>query len=175
MWVPMSSPDREALLSGLSTVLWRERQLLELLLFKLVEEQMVLAAGADRWLPRATREVELVVEQVRVAELGREVEVGALTAALGVGGGVSLRELITLVEDPWPEILTKHREAFLELTREIGDAAEHNRELLHRAHAATRQALAWIEGGAPAEPATYTSAGAADTGGRGHHLLNWAI
>lgn len=171
----MTGPDREALLSALSTVLWRERQLLELLLFKLVEEQMVLAAGADRWLPRATREVELVVEQVRVAELGREVEVGALTGALGLGEGVTLRELIALVDDPWPEILTKHREAFLELTREIGDTADRNRELLGRAQAATRQALAWLEAAAPVEPATYTAAGAADTGSRGHHLLNWAI
>ena len=37
-------------LSDVSNILWRERQLLELLVFKLEEEQLVLAAGRSRWL-----------------------------------------------------------------------------------------------------------------------------
>ena len=37
-------------LSDVSNILWRERQLLELLVFKLEEEQLVLAAGRNRWL-----------------------------------------------------------------------------------------------------------------------------
>ena len=37
-------------LSDVSNILWRERQLLELLLFKLEEEQLVLASGRARWL-----------------------------------------------------------------------------------------------------------------------------
>ena len=34
----------------LSQILWRERELLDTLLFKLEEEQMVLASGRTRWL-----------------------------------------------------------------------------------------------------------------------------
>ena len=34
-------------LSEVSNILWRERQLLELLVFKLEEEQLVLAVGPD--------------------------------------------------------------------------------------------------------------------------------
>src|SRR5438045_4734995 len=37
-------------LAELSSILWRERDMLELLLFKLEEEQLVLAAGRTRWL-----------------------------------------------------------------------------------------------------------------------------
>ena len=61
----------------LSAVLWRERQLLELLLFKLEEEQLVLSSGRTRWLGHATREVEQVLDQIRTAELGRSMEADA--------------------------------------------------------------------------------------------------
>ena len=39
-------------LAELSNVLWRERELLEMLLFKLESEQLVLAAGRTHWLAR---------------------------------------------------------------------------------------------------------------------------
>src|SRR5215212_6463380 len=64
--------------ADVSTVLWRERELLELLLFKLEEEQLVLTSGRSRWLGHATREVEMVVAQIREAELARAVLVDAL-------------------------------------------------------------------------------------------------
>ncbi|HUX71839.1 MAG TPA: flagellar protein FlgN, partial [Cellulomonadaceae bacterium] len=41
-------------LMQLSDVLWQERHLLELLLFKLEEEQMILTSGRTRWLGHAT-------------------------------------------------------------------------------------------------------------------------
>ena len=37
-------------LSEVSNILWRERRLLELLVFKLEEEHLVLASGRTRWL-----------------------------------------------------------------------------------------------------------------------------
>ena len=58
-------------LSELSDVLWTERRLLELLLFKLEEEQLVLTSGRTRWLAHATREVETVLDQIRDAELAK--------------------------------------------------------------------------------------------------------
>ena len=47
--------------NDLSTFLWHERELLELLIFKLEEEQLLLTAGKTKWLQHATREVEQVV------------------------------------------------------------------------------------------------------------------
>ena len=46
-------------LADFCRILWRERELLELLLFKLEEEQLVLASGRGRWLAHATHEVEV--------------------------------------------------------------------------------------------------------------------
>jgi hypothetical protein len=62
-------------LSDVSNILWRERQLLELLVFKLEEEQLVLAAGRSRWLSHATREVETILGEIKKVELDRAVEV----------------------------------------------------------------------------------------------------
>ena len=65
------------MLNEVSTVLWRERQLLELLVFKLEEEQLLLNAGKARWVNHASREVEIVLDQLRAAELLRAVKVEA--------------------------------------------------------------------------------------------------
>lgn len=64
--------------SDVSNILWRERQLLELLQFKLEVEQSLLAAGRTRWLGHATREIEMLIEEVKQTELARAVEVSAL-------------------------------------------------------------------------------------------------
>jgi hypothetical protein len=71
-------------LREVSAILWRQRHLLELLLFKLDEEQLVLVAGRTRWLPRATREVEMVLEEIRQTELERALEVSRVALDLGL-------------------------------------------------------------------------------------------
>jgi hypothetical protein len=70
-------------LADLSSILWREREMLELLLFKLEEEQLVLAANRGRWLAHATREVELVLDQIRRTEVVRAAEVEAVAPSSG--------------------------------------------------------------------------------------------
>ncbi len=117
-------------LADLSSILWREREMLELLLFKLEEEQLVLAGGRTRWLAHATREVELVLDQIRSTEVMRAMEVEAIAVELGVGPNPSLTELAEAVGPPWQELLRQHRRAFLTLTTEITGLAEANRDLL---------------------------------------------
>ncbi|WP_295656323.1 flagellar export chaperone FlgN, partial [uncultured Nocardioides sp.] len=107
----------------LSLILWRERELLELLLFKLEEEQLLLAAGRSRWLGHATREVEMVLEEIRRAELGRAVEVEAVAVELGLAPDVSLRELSEQAPAPWNDILREHRNAFMTASAEISALA----------------------------------------------------
>ena len=75
-------------LNELSGVLWRERQLLELLLFKLEEEQLILTSGRTQWLGHATREVESVLDQIRTAELGRAMEAEEAARQLGLEPGM---------------------------------------------------------------------------------------
>ncbi|ACZ23029.1 FlgN protein [Sanguibacter keddieii DSM 10542] len=129
-------------LQALSSVLWRERQLLELLLFKLEEEQLLLTSGKTRWLGHATREVENVLEQIREVELGRSVESDAVARLHGLEPGRSLHELSEAVPAPWDDLLRTHRQAFLDITHQIESLAQGNRELLSASHRATQEALA---------------------------------
>lgn len=128
-------------LSELSDVLWTERNLLELLLFKLEEEQLVLTSGRTRWLGHATREVETVLEQIRDAELGRSVESDAVALELGLAPGSGLAALAEHAPAPWDELLRAHRDAFVTLTTEIAQLADGNRELLAMSHRATQETL----------------------------------
>ena len=128
-------------LSQLSDVLWTERRLLELLLFKLEEEQLVLTSGRTRWLAHATREVETVLEQIRDAELGRSAEADAVALELGLEPGATLRTLAEHAPSPWDDLLQAHRDAFVQLTTEIAQLADGNRELLAMSHRATQETL----------------------------------
>jgi hypothetical protein len=128
--------------SDVSNILWRERQLLELLQFKLEVEQTLLAAGRTRWLSHATREIEMLVDEVKQVELVRSMEVAALCAELGVAGSATLKALCEVLPDPWRSIFEEHREAFLAATQDIVGLAESNRELLARGYQAAREALA---------------------------------
>jgi hypothetical protein len=128
-------------LQEVSTTLWHERNLLELLLFKLEEEQLLLAAGRTRWLARATREVEVVLERIREAEIMRAMEVDDVAPALLLPPGPSLRQLSEHAPPPWDTMFADHRQAFLELTEEITQLASTNRELLARGQRATQDFL----------------------------------
>jgi hypothetical protein len=128
-------------LPDLSSILWREREMLELLLFKLEEEQLILAAGRTRWLAHATREVELVLEQIRHAEVLRAVEVEAVAAELRLGSNPSLASLAETVPEPWGSMLREHRKAFMTLAAEISALAEANRDLLTSGARAARETM----------------------------------
>jgi hypothetical protein len=160
-------------LSEVSNVLWRERQLLELLLFKLEEEQLVLASGRTRWLTHAAREVEMILEEIKRAELARSIEVDAVATSLGLEPGPSLRRLAEIAPAPWKGLLEQHRRAFLTATQEILALAQVNRDLLSRSQRATREALAWLGDN---EPEGYSSSGTTTSGApSGPRLVNEAL
>lgn len=159
-------------LTEVSSILWRERELLDLLLFKLEEEQLLLAAGRSRWLAHATREVEMVLDELRRAELGRSVEVEAVALSLGLAPGVSLRELAEKAPSPWDDILREHRNAFLSATQEITALAQTNKELLTSGFRAARETLMSL---GDSEVATYDPSGQSVQRTRGPRLLNEAI
>ena len=159
-------------LTEVSSILWRERELLDLLLFKLEEEQLLLAAGRIRWLAHATREVEMVLAEMKRAELGRAVEVEAVAASLGLPSGVSLRELAEVAPPPWDNILREHRSAFLKATEEISALAKHNKDLLAAGYHSARQSLLSLS---EPEVTTYAPNGQSVHSAPGPRLLNEAI
>lgn len=133
-------------LADLSSILWREREILELLLFKLEEEQLVLAGNRSRWLAHATREVEMVLDQVRRTEVLRAAEVEAVGAVLGCQINPSLTDLAVLAPAPWNDLLRQHRAAFLSLTAEIQALASANRDLLTTGQRAVRETVLAMAG-----------------------------
>ena len=160
-------------LDEVSQTLWRERQLLDLLVCKLEVEQLVLAGGRTRWLPAVTREVEYVLAEVKQVELLRAVLVGAAAEQLGLDPGCTLRELADAAPAPWNAILEQHRSAFLTTAEELKAIARVNRELLSQGARAVQEALAWLSE-APESPVaqTYTPVGASSSAPSGARFVD---
>jgi hypothetical protein len=162
-------------LSDVSNILWKERHLLELLLFKLEEEQLLLAAGRTRWLAQATREVEMVLEEIKQTELARAIDVDDAAAGLGLGANPSLRELAEAAPSPWNGLLAEHRAAFLATTEEIVTLAQTNKELLARGYQAAREVLSSFGGSPERDAGTYGPPGTATKRSSGPLLLDEAL
>ncbi|WP_413451450.1 flagellar export chaperone FlgN [Georgenia phoenicis] len=129
------------MLRALSDLLWRERDLLELLHYRLEVEHLLLSAGRTELLPVAVREVDEVLGRVRTAELARAAEIALVTEALGLDDGASLLDIATAAPAPWDGMLHEHRRAFLTLTTEIATVTETNRDFLMATHHATQETL----------------------------------
>lgn len=156
----------------LSQILWRERELLDTLLFKLEQEQLVLASGRNRWLMRAASEVENVLETIRQTEILRSVAADQAAASLGLEHNPSLRVLAEATDEPWRTILSDHHEAFRTVTREITALADANRELITVGYRSARETLMSI--GDSAEG--YNADGDAVTvSGTRQRLVDWRL
>lgn len=125
----------------LSQILWRERDLLDSLLFKLEMERLVLGSGRTHWLARAAKEVELVLDLLRETEILRSVAADEAADSIGLTSNPSLRALAEAVEEPWRSIMLDHKEAFEKVSREIASLAETNRELLTAGLRSARETL----------------------------------
>jgi hypothetical protein len=140
-------------LEEVSSILWRERNLLDLLHFKLEEERLVAAAGLSPWLPQAAREVEIVLAELRQIEGPRSGALDAAAAELGLQPGRALGEVAAAAPPPWAGLLEQHRQAIRAATSAIGPLERLHRDLLGRA---TEAVLAWLaaaDGAVPDDPA----------------------
>src|SRR5882724_5632056 len=80
-------------LRALSDLLWEERDLLERLLFRLEEEELVLASGRRRWLRWASEEVETAAGWVRDAEIRRCDQSAGAAGELGLDRDATLAQI----------------------------------------------------------------------------------
>ncbi len=158
-------------LDELSTILWRERELLETLLYRLETEELVLAGGRSRWVARAAREVEAVLDQIKATELGRAVEADEAARELGIPAGSSLLELAQAAPTPWDEMLRGHHLALTDITSQISTLSHLNRDLLARSVAATQEALLGID----QSMQEYSAKGSAAKAGDTAYLLDEAL
>ena len=125
----------------LSTLLWREQELLDLLLFKAEEKQYLIVTGKSRWLARIAHEIEVILDQLRTLEVERSAATEAIAATLGLGSDPSLRQVADAAPTPWNDLLAKHHEALLVLITDLRSLSDANRELIEGGLSALGSAL----------------------------------
>lgn len=143
----------------LSALLWKERELLELLQFKLEEEQLLLISGKSRWIGMATREVESVLEKVHTAGLTRSVEAASVAEAWGLDDDAPLADIVAHApQGTWSDILSAHLAALREITKEIATLRDANEQYLRTAYRSTQETLATLGDDQPGYDRTGTGA-----------------
>ena len=157
-------------MENLSSLLWRERDLLELLLFKLEVEQLVLTGGRSHWLPIAAREIETILEDIRDVELLRVICVDSVAAELRLEPAPSLLEISERSDDPWRAIWLDHREAFTTVATQITEMSQSNRVLLTAGYQAAQATLLSMSDGG----GTYGADGAV-AAGRPASMIDWNL
>ncbi len=140
----------------LSTLLWREQELLDLLLFKAEEKQYLIISGKNRWLPRIAHEIEVVLEQMRTLEVERGAVTEVIATTLGLEPNPSLRTIAEHATAPWNDLLIGHHETLLGLVTELRGLSDANRELIASGLAAIDEALLSVR---PDNAKTYTATG----------------
>jgi hypothetical protein len=138
---PAAADSADSAYSAVSTMLWREREVLDRLQFALVTQQLVLRDGQIRWLASADAQVSQAVDGLRELALLRSIEVADLAERLGVSPDISLHDLAALAPEPWGDLLAEHRTALAERTAEITATTAENRRLLQAGSAAAQQTL----------------------------------
>ena len=156
----------------LSLILWRERELLETLLYRLEVEQLVLASGRTHGLMRAAREVESTLEDLRATEVMRAVAADEAAAAVGLPANPALRQLAEASPEPWRTMLLDHREAFTTVTRQITEMADANRDLITSGYRSARETLLSFGDG---EAQGYSPDGSVVTGPTASGLLDRSL
>ncbi|MHB1503213.1 MAG: flagellar export chaperone FlgN [Acidimicrobiales bacterium] len=155
----------------LSSHLWRQRAILEMLVFKLEEEHLLLASGRHGWLAHSTSEVNHVLEALNDSETARAGVVADLADELGMDGELTLSRLASTAPEPWGTILAGHRHALVEGLRKAQQIAALDRELLGRDLLAASDALTALG----ESSTTYESDGTSVSGSGGIRLLDRAL
>lgn len=153
-------------LDKLSQQLWKQRETLEMLLFKLEEERLLVNSGSTRWLPLATRELEAVIDKAKDYELERSMESENAAVELGLPPDASLREIAEAAEEPWKSLLTQHREALVTLTSETKDIVDSNQEHLKMLTRVTQETLMSLQENVSIYDGSGSTSDFGDKGGR---------
>lgn len=119
-------PERESnatAFTTLSSTLWRLREVLDQLLFKVFETQLVLASEQAKWLAKASRELDAALQELRHVEVMRAVEAITIADQLALPPDLTLAQIARLAPTPWDSIFLEHRDALRELAADLDRAS----------------------------------------------------
>lgn len=140
----------ESALAQLSRVLWQQRDLIEVLEYRLEVQQLLMVAGRADRLVIAVGEVEAALESIRTVEETRLEVVAAAARALGLPQAATLTQIRAAAPAPWDFVLGDHHTAFLRLVASTEELSARSRELAQKGLGETRAAFSQL-GGAPAQ------------------------
>nr|WP_276511162.1 flagellar export chaperone FlgN [Kineosphaera limosa] len=149
--------------------MWRIQELLELLTYKLEVQHVLIETGRSRWMGRSTREIEVILQEMREAELMRAVDAGPVCDALGLPLDTPLTQIAEAAPAPWNQVLSEHRVALSNATNELSLLSRSNSEMLEASYKAVQETLDRFNH--TSEGATYTATGARESR-RSHHLFD---
>lgn len=118
-------------LQDLIDQLGRQRQLVEYLLFKLIEARLLLSSGQDAaFVPVALGEIEGVLDRMRDEEKARESLIALLADDWGVEPDrITLGFLTEESPEPYRTAFADHRSEFMTLVDQVEDVTKENRRL----------------------------------------------
>lgn len=156
--------------NNLSSLLWRERGLLDLLTFKLETEQLLLISGKSKWLQHATGEVQQVVQKIREAGLARAIAVSCVALEWGIDEGAALSHLADAAPAPWDGLLRSHLRAMTGQAAQIKQLRDANESFLRAAARSTQETMSTLL----PETGTYDAHGTTGQGtpSAGGHLFD---
>lgn len=162
--VPATANESAELLTELSGVLWRQRNQIEVLQYRLEVQQVMCATANERRLQFAVDEVEAALDEIRRTERQRDLVVRQCAEELGLAPDASLADIRSRAPEPWSTLLGDHQSALLELVGRTEELAGRNRELALRGAHDTRALLDAVTG---AESSASYGPGAGATTSRG--------
>lgn len=133
-------------LVDLGLLLWRHRELLDDLLFRLETQNLLLLAGRDHWVHRVADEAQGTLEAISVTDAERAGLVADMAPALGLPVDAALRDLAAVAPEPWGLIFSDHRASLLEVVDRVTDLSQRARRRLHRGLEGAREALSELTG-----------------------------
>ncbi len=137
-------PDGNGHLAELTRLLWRQRELIGTLQYRLEVQQLIMTSGRKDRLHLAVADVEAVLDEIRRLEDERLGVVAECAVHLDLPVGASLRELIEAAPDPWAYALADHQAELLRIVAETEELAAQNRTLAARGAEESRLAFAAI-------------------------------
>lgn len=107
----------------------RERDVLEVLLFRLTAARQLVQTGSPRFLARVADDITRATEIVREAESRRAAVTAGVMGILDEPASRTMRELVARAPDPYRSVLDDHRSTIGRLAAEVVAVAETTHEL----------------------------------------------
>lgn len=133
----------------LSRVLWKQRELIDLLQYRLEIQQMVLISSRAERLQLALSEVEAAMASIREVEENRDQIVRQCAELVGLDYNATITQLREAIPEPWKTLLGDHQKALLDQVAETERTANSNREFAVRGANEVRGVLNEITGNVP--------------------------